>query len=395
MYPRLQILLELLSEIGSIYINLDFYQAHYLKVFMDEIFGRDNFQREIIWRIGWVSGFKSGGNLDNFVRNHDTILFYTKNRENLYFNKQAAYTTRDNFQNRFNAYKDKESGKIINPISVLINDLMSLGIEKQRAKEFIRKAAVIGLPDKYPMEDTWNCSTYDKLNSIGIVSFSGEKVSAMLNSIEFKGQKAEALVRRVLSISTEPGDIVLDSFAGTGTAAAVAHKMGRKYISIEMGNHAKTLIVPRLKKVIRGEDNSGITESVKWMGGGGFRFYTLGDIIFEDNRRIRKDVKFPFLAAHLWFFETKTPLKNLKDKSAFLGIYKGIGYALLYNGILKDKSVNGGNVLTEKTLSIIKKDIKGNCNQIVIYGAGCRFSVAELNKRGIIFKQTPYNVREK
>ena len=105
----------------------------------------------------------------------------------------------------------------------------------------------------------------------------------MLGEPELKGQKAEALIRRILSISTEPGDLVLDSFLGTGTTAAVAHKMGRRWIGIEIGNHAYTLCKPRLEKVIDGEDNAGVTSKENWKGGGGFRFYELGGVMDEDS----------------------------------------------------------------------------------------------------------------
>src|SRR5690606_11624500 len=125
-------------------------------------------------------------------------------------------------------------------------------------------AQVEGLPERYPLEDTWNSSIYDKLNSIAVVSFSGESVSKMLGVEELKGQKSEALVRRILLSSTEPGDLVLDSFAGTGTTAAVAHKMKRRWITVERGEHAITHVAPRLKLVIDGKEQSGITKVEDW-----------------------------------------------------------------------------------------------------------------------------------
>ena len=265
MRERLEILYKLLTDDGSIYVNIDFNECHYLKILMDEIFGRECFQREIIWRIGWLSGFKTTAN--NYIRNHDTILYYTKKEKGFYFNKENAYNAFDDFQERFNDTSKKE----------IIQRLKNLNVDDQEAKDFFDFVSKVGLPERYPLEDTWNCSIYDKLNSIAVVSFSGEKVSKMLGEPELKGQKAEALIRRILSISTEPGDLVLDSFLGTGTTAAVAHKMGRRWIGIEIGNHAYTLCKPRLEKVIDGEDNAGITSKENWKGGGGFRFFELGE----------------------------------------------------------------------------------------------------------------------
>src|SRR5690606_28572407 len=144
-------------------------------------------------------------------------------------------------------------------------------------------AQVEGLPERYPLEDTWNSSIYDKLNSIAVVSFSGESVSKMLGVEELKGQKSEALIRRIMQSSTKPGDLVLDSFAGTGTTGAVAHKMNRRWIVIERGNHAITHVVPRLKLVIDGQEQSGISKVEGWKGGGGFRFYKLGAPVFDEN----------------------------------------------------------------------------------------------------------------
>jgi len=269
MRQRLIILRNLLADDGSIYVSIDFNEVHYLKVLMDEIFGRSCFQREIIWRIGWVSGFKTVAK--NFIRNHDSILYYTKNPSNFFFNKEMAYNTIDDYQKRFNDSSKKE----------ILRKLSDLGVSKSEAMSFYDFVSVVGLPERYPLEDTWNCSVYDKLNSIAVVSFSGEKVSKMLGADELKGQKAEALIRRILNISTAPGDLVLDSFLGTGTTSAVAQKMGRKWIGIEIGEQAYSLAKPRLDKVIAGRDYSGISSVENWKGGGGYRFYELAPTLIN------------------------------------------------------------------------------------------------------------------
>lgn len=263
MRPRLELLKKLLTEDGSIYVSIDFNETHYLKILMDEVFGRGCFQREIIWRMGWLSGFKTMAK--NYIRNHDSILFYTKNPNNYYFNKKNAYTHKCDYVERFNAEQTKN----------ISEKLTQNGLQKKEIKEIVDYISTIGFPERYPMEDTWNCTQYDKLNSINVVSFAGEKVSKMLGVSELKGQKSESLIKRIIDISTEPGDIILDSFLGTGTTCAVAQKMGRKYIGIEMGEHAYTHSKARMDKVIDGSDQSGISKAVEWKGGGAYKFYEL------------------------------------------------------------------------------------------------------------------------
>jgi adenine-specific DNA-methyltransferase len=150
-----------------------------------------------------------------------------------------------------------------------------------------------------------------------------------------------------------------------------------------------------LRKVIEGEQG-GISESIDWQGGGGFRFYVLGEPAFDSEGRIRDGIRFPVLAAHVWFSETGAPW-NGKGKSALLGFYGEQAFALLYNGILGDKTPKGGNVLTCETLAIINEKIaKKKCGfrgMLTVYGEASRLSAATLARKGIVFKQTPYEVK--
>ena len=187
---------------------------------IDEIFGRDNFG-EIIWRIGWISGYKSADK--NWIRNHDTILFYSKDKNNLYFDKKYIAYPKD--------YKRRDGAK---PEG-----------------------------EGYPYEDTWNCNELVPLNSIAIVSFSKEKVG------DFKGQKNEALIRRIIEAHTKKGDLVIDFFSGTGTTASVAHKLQRQWISIEQIDKSVEKQLIRLKGTIDG-DQYGISKVIGWEGGGAF-----------------------------------------------------------------------------------------------------------------------------
>lgn len=207
----------------------------------------------------------------------------------------------------------------------------------------------------------------------------------------FATPKPEALLGRILTLATNPGDLVLDSFLGSGTTAAVAHKMNRRYIGIEMGDHAVTHCVPRLNKVINGEQG-GISKSVGWQGGGGFRFYRLGPPVFDESGQIRPDIRFPALAAHIYFSETRRPWHG-NTASPFLGLHDGRAYALLYNGILGDK----GNILTRATLSVIQKEIARQnatfCGPLTVYAEQSRLTPATLDQQNIVFKQTPYDIK--
>jgi len=211
----------------------------------------------------------------------------------------------------------------------------------------------------------------------------------------FATPKPERLIQRILQIASNPGDFVLDSFLGSGTTAAVAHKMGRRYIGIEMGEHARTHCALRLQKVIDGEQG-GISESAGWKGGGGFRFYCLGPPVFDEEGHIRQDIRFPVLAAHVWFSETDRPWDG-KGDSPLLGIQDGRAYALLYNGILGDKRPGGGNVLTRATLALIREDIAKLVpdfdGPLTVYGEQSRLTTTTLDRERITFKQTPYDVK--
>ncbi|GAA8000800.1 site-specific DNA-methyltransferase [Helicobacter pylori] len=271
MKNRLEIAREFLKDDGVIFVQCDDNEQAYLKVLMDEIFGRENFVRQIIWRIGWVSGFKTTANI---VRNHDTILMYAKNIDTIQINKIYNYN-KENYQERFNDENKRN----------IIQKMLDLSLSKEQANSLLEYICNIGMPDKYPLESTWNCSMYDKLNSIAIVSFSGEKISKMLKTTEFAGQKPEALISRILEISTQENDLVLDFFAGSGTTCAVAHKMKRRYIGIEQMDYIETITKERLKKVIEGEQG-GISKKCGFKGGGSFVYAELKEV----NLGIKKQI---------------------------------------------------------------------------------------------------------
>lgn len=277
MKNRLEIARRLLAPEGAIYVQLDYHQVHYAKVLMDEIFKEENFQREIIWRIGWLSGYKTAE--DNWIRNHDTILFYSKDAKKLKFNKR--YINNKDF-------KEYISSEELN------KKLKEYNLNKEQRKSIYNYINYESRPEKYPVEDIWNGNEYDDLNSIAIVSFSGETVSKMLNKDdEVKGQKSEKLIERIIDAHTEPGDIVLDFFGGTGTTGAVALKMNRRFILCEQLDKHIDIATRRLKKVIEGEQ-SGISKKYNWNGGGSFVYCELkengqeiiNDILKANNKEI-------------------------------------------------------------------------------------------------------------
>lgn len=203
-----------------------------------------------------------------------------------------------------------------------------------------------------------------------------------------KSKKPEALVKRVFDLTTSPGDLVLDAYLGSGTTAAVAHKMGLQYVGIERGEHAVSKCLPRLRSVVDGEQ-SGISKATRWRGGGGFNFYKLGSPIFDEAGRINPAVRFAHLAAHVWFSETRIPLPHARRRSPLLGVHEGVGYYLLFNGILGDRRPDGGNVLTRRLLT----ELPPHNGPKVIYGESCRLSAESLRHFRITFKQTPYDVK--
>jgi adenine-specific DNA-methyltransferase len=208
---------------------------------------------------------------------------------------------------------------------------------------------------------------------VGTNDFAKKHLIELFHEIElFDTPKPESLIERAIHISTNSGDLVLDSFLGSGTTAAVAHKMNRRYIGIEMGDHAQTHCQPRLKKVVEGEQG-GISKAVNWQGGGGFHYFRLGETIFDVHGAIHHNVRFAALAAHIWFCETRVPLAKPAD-SPLLGIHDDTAYYLLYNGILGDRRPQGGNVLTQA----VPDRLPPYNGRKIIYGEASRFGKARL-----------------
>lgn len=422
MWPRLELLRELLAEDGSIWVSIDDNEGHYLKVIMDEVFGRQNFITNIVWQ----KKYTVANDARLFSDNHDHVLVFAKTAAKWAINRLPRSAEMDARYRETGHPKGRWKSTPLYAKS---------GSEKNKGFSYTFKNGVVWKTPvgAYPRFSTDTFAALDEAGEIYFPPKGGEparmtflselkangavpatvwlhsdaghnheardEVKAIVPSDVFGTPKPERLLERILHIATNPGDLVLDSFLGSGTTAAVAHKMGRRWIGIEMGEHARTHCVPRLKKVIDGEQG-GISESAGWKGGGGFRFYRLGPPVFDEGGHIRADIRFPVLAAHVWFSETDRPWDGRGDgkgDSPLLGIHDGRAHALLYNGILGDKRPAGGNVLTRATLAVIREDIAklvpGFDGPLTVYGEQSRLTAATLDRERITFKQTPYDVK--
>lgn len=417
MYPRIELLQELLAEDGSIWITIDDNEAHYLKVIMDEVFGRKNFVANVVWQ----KKYAAANDHKTIAPMHDHVLVYRKSeswKRNLLprtdgkdkqykfedekgIFRNSDYTCNKTYEERPNLYypvMQPNTGQEIWPSKTRV-----WAYSQEEHKRHIQEGLIY-----WGKNGKGKVPSYKRykhlLKNDGIVpqtlwthDFAGhtdasrKEVREVLGTSsltdDFITPKPEKLIQAVLLVGTNEGDLVLDSFLGSGTTAAVAHKMNRRYIGIEMGEHAHTHCQPRLKKVVDGEEG-GISKAVNWQGGGGFKFYRLSEPVFDESGHINRNIRFQHLAAHIWFSETRTAL-NKPAKSPLLGVHDGTAYYLLYNGILGDKRPDGGNVLTSKVL----RDLPPHEGAKIIYGESTRLSPARLKEESIVFKQTPYDVK--
>lgn len=404
MYPRLELLRELLSEDGVIFVNLDENEHSYQKVMMDEIFGRKNYLGDLIWKKR-----KGGGNDSRFFAlDHDYIIVFTKNANKDFHPVKWRVSQTEEYLKR---YKEKdEDGRryywdtlardgLQNPILIELDcpDGDKITINSQKSLQTVLDGSKNGEVRFKKIKGKWGVhhKVYmpegqvlrSVLDGVGTNKTANDEQELLFGNNPFDYPKPENLLKTIIELVTNPGDLVLDSFLGSGTTCAVAHKMGRRYIGIEMGEHSVTHCAPRLQKVVDGEQG-GISEAVNWQGGGGFRFYRLGETVFDEDGNINPSIGFSPLAAHIWFMETRTPLEKKPD-SPLLGAHHGTAYYLLYNGILGDRRPKGGNVLTGTVL----ESLPPHNGPKIIYGEATLFGQARLEAEGITFKQTPYDVR--
>lgn len=459
MLPRLQLLRDLLSEDGSIWVTIDDNEGHYLKVLMDEVFGRRNFVANVFWE----KKFSPQNDAYQISINHDHVLVYAKRSTNWRPNllprseKQtknfknpdndprgpwlsADYTcakTKDERPNLYYAIRNPFTGQDVWPSTTrvwaferastqlnLAQGLLYWGTNGNNERPRLKK-----FPDT--VQQGTVPTTFWRNDEVGNNQDAKKETLAFDAATPFATPKPERLIERVLTLATNPGDLVLDSFLGSGTTAAVAHKMGRRWIGIEMGEHAVTHCVPRLEKVIGGEPG-GISQAVGWQGGGGFRFLRLGAPIFDADGCIHPEVRFATLAAFVWQQETGTAFNPTQGQpgTPWLGtnsvfdscsrlpgfalesilpenspepapapepvLRSRTAYYLLFNGILGDKRPASGNVLTSAVLDALlalHATTPHPDAPLVVYGEACRLGEARLALARVTFKHIPYDVK--
>lgn len=306
--PRIELLRSLLSKDGSIWISIDDDECHYLKVLCDEVFGRFNFVTSCLWQK--IHSIKNDAK--HLSVNHDYILVYSKNIEFLNLNLLSRTEEMDaRYQNPDNdprgpwqsgdlvANEERTNGNYVvkgptgknfnvpkgkhwvyaqdNLEQMITENRIWFGI---RGDSFPRKKRFLSEVQQGRKGDTWWTSDEVGHNQ------EAKREARVFNDIDIFGTpKPERLVERILQIATNSGDWVLDSFLGSGTTSAVAHKMKRKWIGIELGEHCHTHCLPRLQKVCDGTDQGGISEAQNWKGGGGFKYYYMAPSLLKQDSR--------------------------------------------------------------------------------------------------------------
>ena len=308
MRDRLEIIRRLLSEDGSLWITIDDNEAHYLKVICDEIFGRANFVANIIWQKRTSPDTRA-----TIGAGHDHVLVYAKLLDK--FKSVAKKIPKSDAQVK--AYKNPDNdprgpwvssdytaqGFRPNQMYVIrtpggVEYTPPTGTCWKNVESVFEKLVLDGrmwfgkdgksMPRKKTFleeSDGQTPWTWWPNSEVGHTQEAKKEVNEIF-SVEntFDTPKPERLLHRIIHIATNPGDLVLDSFAGSGTTGAVAHKMSRRWIMVELGEHCHTHIIPRMKKVIDGEDKGGVTDSTGWKGGGGFRYYKLAPSLIVNDR---------------------------------------------------------------------------------------------------------------
>ena len=445
-FPRIELLKQLLAEDGFFCCHIDDSEGPYLKILLDELFGRANFQTTLFVQVRYSAktlkqdmayhkqieqvhiyrksrlgkpvrpkihvGFdkfkyavktngepvkiKMGGkDVEIFKQEQYEIIEMPEGRKDGLKEIWASGTILDgNSSGRF--FRDYITGRAAKDGLGVLYKVCGIGDDQFDYRYFTGPKRANATKGKYyqgvPMNKLESDAQaeqpienfYDFADRFGNCRSEGD--------VDFRsGKKPEAFLKLILERFSTPGDLVLDSFLGSGSLAATAHKMGRKYIGVELGKQAETHCYKRLKNVVDG-DKTGISRDVNWSGGGGFGFYRLGEAVFDEAGHINQQIKYAPLAAHVWFLETGGPFKG-KAKSPFLGNHNGVAYALLYNGILGDKAVNGGNVLTRQIFRDLVEASKGFKGAWVIYGESSRITPTKLEEQNISFKQTPYDIK--
>jgi len=425
MYPRLQLLWQMLSEDGSLWMSIDDNEVHNARAILDEIFGPQNFISTIIWE----KSYAAKSSAKHLSDRHEYIILYAKTKSKWGRNllprtegQDRLYKNPDNDPrgrwrpNNLAArnYYSKGTYSITTPGGRFISGPPKGSywrIAEDRLWELHDEGRIwwgedgnnVPAPKIYLTEVKQGLvpETIWFFRDVGHSQEGKKEIIKILPNAEivFTTPKPTRLIQRILQISTGPNDLVLDSFAGSGTTGQAVLRQNledggsRRFILVELEqNIASEVTAERLSQIIRDyefSDKKGNRNKEPGLGGG-FRYCELGTALFDADGQINAGVKYDDLARHVFFIETGQPLPhNAKKHYPLLGRHDETAVYLLYNGVLKDRSANGGNVLTRAVL----RSLPEHEGPRVIYGNGCLLSVGKLQELGITFRQIPYEVK--
>jgi len=419
MYPRLALLRELLCEDGAIFACIDDMEVGHFRLLLDEIFGPTNLIANFVWQSKDTPGNNSTGVADT----HNHILAYRKSaRFRLHLlarnEKQlGTYTNPDNDPRgpwlaaplTRVEHRDRDYYALKNPAGKEVWPPKGSSWRRPPAKmrELAEQDRIWWGKDgdsSFPMEKKFLSEAKE-----GVVNqtwwpyaFAGStrNASAELKEIfggekKFDTPKPTQLARVILAMATDSDSLVLDSFAGSATTAHAVMQLNkedggaRRFILVEMeSNICQNVSAERLRRVIEGYKKHDGTPMEGL--GGGFRYCRLGARCFDEHGRINPEVSFTDLARHVYFTETGEPLPPHRRRAGpLIEVHRGTAIYLLFNGGLKDKSADGGNVLTQDVL----ESLPPHDGPKVIYGTACRISLTRRTRENIVFKQIPYEIR--
>lgn len=422
MYPRLVLLKRFLRADGAIFVSIDDNEVAALRMLMDEIFGERNFIATALWQ----KVYSPKNSARHLSEDHDYVVIYAAKADKWVpgllprtAEQDAAYKNPDHDPRGVwktsdlsaRNYYSAGTYSVTSPSGRIIESPPKgryWTISKERFEELRQDNRLWwgkngdSIPQlKRFRSEVKGGRVPQTMWSYSEVGHTQEAKKELLDLIQFENSadvfitpKPKRLIQRILKIASDKDSLILDSFAGSGTTGHAVLQQNaedggnRKFILVEMEDGiARNVTAERIRKVAEGYTDSRGNE-VEGLGGG-FRFCRLSEApLFAADGRVREDVRFPELAEFVWFVETGSgrPGGGAMDDSPLLGVYEGRAVYLLYNGILKDRRVDGGNVLTGRVLDVLP-DHDG---PKVIYAAACRLGAPRLRREGVEFKQTPY-----
>ncbi|MFM9959095.1 MAG: site-specific DNA-methyltransferase [Phycisphaerales bacterium] len=435
MYPRLALLKQFLREDGVIFVSIDDNEVHALRSLMDEIFGRNNFVATVIWQ----KNYAPKASAKHFSEDHDYVVVYARQADIWGPNLMPRTDKQDKMYKNYDNdprglwrpnnlaarnYYSKGTYAIITPSGRVIPGPPKGSywrVSEEKLKELDKDGRIwwgknrdsVPAPKIFLSEvkqgivpmTIWSYTeaghTQDAKKQVVSIISDGDSDDVFITP------KPAQLLERIITIGADKDSLIMDSFAGSGTTGHAVLAMNkadggsRRFILVEMDEHiARNITAQRLTKAAEGYHPGGDTKKPRVEGlGGGFRYVTLGPTLFDEYGRFRTGadkVTFAQLAAHIFFTQTGEPLPSGKKingkRSPLIGTFRETAYYLLYNGVLGDKTPDGGNVLTRDVLASLPEHPKGKGMPRVVFGEACRLAPSTLKAMNMVFKQIPYQV---